>query len=102
MNPQQLLDPLSIPAVFLLLVVVMLAVFEIGYRFGRWWQTRTPEETEGPTDVLVGSVLALLAFLLAITMGMASDRFDTRRALVVDESNAVARVRPAARQRVGP
>ena len=89
MNPQQLLDPISIPGVFLLLLIVMLVVFELGYRLGRWWQTRTPEETEGPTDVLVGSVLALLAFLLAITMGMASDRFDTRRGLVVEESNAI-------------
>jgi hypothetical protein len=39
--------------------------------------------------VLVGSLLALLAFLLAITMGMASERFDTRRALVLEESNAI-------------
>ena len=44
---------------------------------------------EGPTGVLVGSILALLAFLLAITMGMASDRFDTRRGLVLEEANAV-------------
>lgn len=85
----QLLDPISIPGVFLLIVVILLVIFEVGYRVGRWWQIRTPEETEGPTDVLVGSLLALLAFLLAITMGMASDRFDTRRGLVVEESNAI-------------
>ena len=35
------------------------------------------------------SILALLAFLLAITMGMASDRFDTRRGLVLEEANAI-------------
>ena len=39
---------------------------------------RLPGEQEGPTDMLVGSLLALMAFLLAITMGMAADRFDTR------------------------
>src|SRR5262249_54566115 len=44
---------------------------------------------EGPTGVIVGSILALLAFLLAVTMGMASDRFDTRRAIVLDEANAI-------------
>ena len=89
MNAQQLLDPISIPGVFLSIVVILLVVFEVGYRVGRWWQIRTPDETEGPTGVLVGSLLALLAFLLAITMGMASDRFDARRALVLEESNAI-------------
>ena len=39
--------------------------------------------------MLVGSILALLAFLLAVTMGMASDRFDARRAVVLNEANAI-------------
>jgi len=86
---QQLLDPLPIPVVFVLIVAAMLALFEVGYRIGRWWQERTPEETEGPTGALVGSLLALMAFLLAVTMGMASDRFDARRALVLEETNAI-------------
>jgi hypothetical protein len=89
MFPEQLLDPIPIPGVFVLIAVVLLAVFEIGYRIGRWWQIRTPEETEGPTNALVGSIIAFLAFLLAITMSMASDRFDTRRSLVLDEANAI-------------
>ena len=52
-------------------------------------QARTPGVQEGPTGVLVGSILALLAFLLAITMGMAADRFDTRRGLVLEEANQI-------------
>ena len=87
--PQQLLDSIPIPLVFLLIVAVLLVGFEVGFRVGRWWQDRTPEETEGPTGTLVGSLLALMAFLLAITMGMASDRFDTRRGLVLTEANAI-------------
>jgi hypothetical protein len=89
MLPQQLLDTIAIPAVFALIVAVLLVAFEIGFRVGRWWQDRTPEETEGPTGTLVGSLLALMAFLLAITMGMAADRFDTRRGLVLQEANAI-------------
>jgi hypothetical protein len=87
--PQQLLDPISIPGVFVAISIALLVVYEIGFRIGRWWQIRTPEETEGPTGELVASILALLAFLLAITMGMASDRFDDRRGLVLDEANAI-------------
>jgi hypothetical protein len=87
--PQQPLDGLSIPAFFALFAITSLALYEIGFRVGRWWQARTPGEQEGPTGVLVGSILGLLAFLLAITMGMASDRFDTRRGLVLEEANAI-------------
>ena len=86
---QELLDSLPIPAVFLAFALVALLLYEIGFRVGRWWQARTPEEREGPTGMLVGSILALMAFLLAISMGMATDRFDTRRGLVLTEANAV-------------
>jgi hypothetical protein len=89
MSAQQLLDAIPVPLTFLLIAAVLLLGFEVGFRGGRWWQDRTPEETEGPTGTLVGSLLALMAFLLAITMSMASDRFDTRRGLVLQEANAI-------------
>ena len=83
------LDSLPIGGVFVAFAVVALILYELGFRFGRWWQKRTPEEQEGPTGMLVGSLLALMAFLLAITMGMASDRFDTRRGLILTEANSI-------------
>jgi hypothetical protein len=82
-------DALSIPGIFLVIAASLLVAFEVGFRIGRWWQRHTPEEKEGPTGMLVGSLLALMAFLLAVTMSMASDRFDSRRALVLDEANAI-------------
>jgi membrane protein YdbS with pleckstrin-like domain len=89
MSTDQLLDPIPIIGVFLLIVAVLLFVFEVGFRIGHWWQERTPDEKEGPTGMLVGSLLALMAFLLAVTMGMAADRFDSRRQLVLNEANAI-------------
>jgi membrane protein YdbS with pleckstrin-like domain len=89
MNTQQLLDPLPIVGVFILFALFTLVVYEAGFRVGRWWQKRTPEEAEGPTGMLVGSLFALMAFLLAVTMGMAADRFDARRGLVLDEANSI-------------
>ena len=83
---------LPVVGVFVLFAVVALATYEVGYRVGLWWQARTPDEKEGPTAMLVGSLLALMAFLLAVTMGMASDRFDTRRQLVLEEANAIGTV----------
>jgi hypothetical protein len=84
-----LLDPIPILGVLVIFAVVALVAYEGGFRIGRWYQERTPEEKEGPTGMLVGSLLALMAFLLAVTMGMASDRFDTRRGLVLDAANSI-------------
>ena len=89
MNFQHLLDSLPIGAFFLGLLIIALFTYEAGYRLGHWWQSKTPDEKEGPTAMIVGSLLGLLGFLLAITMGMASDRFDTRRGLVLAEANSV-------------
>jgi hypothetical protein len=89
MNFQHLLDSLPIGAFFLGFLIIALFTYEAGFRLGHWWQSKTPDEKEGPTAMIVGSLLGLLGFLLAITMGMASDRFDTRRGLVLAEANSV-------------
>ena len=85
----QLLDPIPVTLVFVGFMIAAIMTSEIGFRVGRWWQRRSPGEQEGPTDMLVGSILTMLGFLLAVTMGMASDRFDTRHGLVGDEANTI-------------
>jgi hypothetical protein len=85
----ELLASLPIGGVFVLFALLALPFYEIGYVLGRWYQNRTPEETEGPTGMIVGSILALTAFLLAITMSMATERYDAHRSLVMEEANAI-------------
>ena len=85
-------QPLDDIPVFLFVALFVLAnvvAYEVGFRVGLWSKQRDPDGDEGPTGMIVGSILALMAFLLAITMGMAGDRFDTRRGLVLDEANAL-------------
>jgi len=86
---QDVLDRVPVGIVFLLFMVVTFGCFEGGFRLGVWWQAREPGEQEGPTDMLVGSLLGLMAFVLAITLGLATDRYDARRGLVVAEANAI-------------
>lgn len=86
---QHFADSIPIVGLYVIFAIVALFASEVGYRIGRWWQERTPEEKEGPTPMIVGSLLALMAFLLAITMGMASERFDARRAFILAEANAI-------------
>lgn len=87
----QLLDSIPILTLVVLFAIATLVVYEVGFRVGRWWQDRMPGEQEGPTGVLVGSLLGLIAFLLAVTMGLAADRFDARRGLVLAEANAIGK-----------
>ena len=86
----QPLDNIPVLVFFALFALVTLACYEGGFRVGRWVQDRTADIVEeGPNGVLVGSIVALMAFLLAITTGMASDRFDARRLTVIEEANAI-------------
>jgi hypothetical protein len=82
-------DTAPIVLIYLVLVLIALAAFELGFRLGRWWQTRTPDEKDGSTGLLVGALLTLLAFLLGFSISMATDRYNTRRTLVLTESNAI-------------
>lgn len=88
MPSQQPLDQLPVFLILAVYIFISFLAYEVGYRIGVWVQKREPGHQEGPTGMIVGSILALMAFLLAITMGMASDRFDTRRGLVLQEANA--------------
>lgn len=89
MQIQPLLDSLSIVSVIGVFTLGALLAYEGGFRIGCWWQNRVPEEREGPANMIVGSLLALLSFLLAVTMGMASDRFEARRGVILAEANSL-------------
>jgi hypothetical protein len=81
----------GIPIAIVLLVVVGFALlaYEVGFRVGRLRDPGTSGEPEGAAGLVAGSLLALFAFMLAVTMGMAADRFEARRDLVLQESNAI-------------
>jgi hypothetical protein len=89
--PQQLLDPIPLWLVFIGILGACLLAFEVGFRLGRR-KGQTAEGTDGGDEIgraLTGSILALLAFLLAVTMGFAADRFDARRGNVLEEANTI-------------
>ncbi len=77
-------------AVFVLTFVICMAAVEAGAALaGITLRQKNEKEAEGPLGSLVGALLGLLAFILAFTFGIASSRFDTRKQLVLDESNAI-------------
>src|SRR4030095_4764624 len=82
------MDVLPIWAFFCLFAGIAVGLVELGYP----WSKRRKEfdaSSDAPVGAMVGPTLALLAFMLAFTFGIASSRFDARRLLVVDDANAI-------------
>jgi hypothetical protein len=79
--------PLSV--VFALTVGLVLLSMWLGFRIGHHRRRRPAHELEESVGPVVGALLALVAFLLTFTFGMAANRYDTRKQLVLDEVNAI-------------
>ena len=84
-----LLDQLPMWAVFLFTVALGLLSVEIGFRLGKFWKQRHPEEQESHIGAMIGATLGLWAFLLAFLVGIAINRYDQRRELMVNEANSI-------------
>ena len=79
------LDGIPLWGVFLATVAAVLFSIECGFRLGRFRRGRSELEDKPPVGEMVAATLALLAFMLAFTFGLAASRFDVRRGLVIDE-----------------
>src|SRR4030042_2959258 len=80
------LDPLLICLAF---IGVLLVIVEIGFRAkGR---TKAGSDSIEKSDIalILGGVLARLAFMRGFTFAMSEGRFETRRQLIVEEANAI-------------
>jgi hypothetical protein len=85
-----LLDRLSIVVIYMLTAGLVLLVAELGFRLGVWLRRRDPSFLQGSMPVAeVAGLLGLLGFLLAFSIGIAVNHFDTRRGLVVADANAI-------------
>lgn len=83
----------SVPlwGIFVLQVIVTLAAIEAGQWLGVR-RAKLPEherESEAAVSAVSGAVLALLAFVLALTFGAAASRFDLRRDALMGDVNAI-------------
>jgi hypothetical protein len=72
------------------LFVGMLSLIELGRRLGQRRMARNLEGARAGLGAVEGAVFGLLGLLIAFTFQGAASRFDTRRALIVEEANAVS------------
>ena len=85
----QLLNMLPLWLLFLLTLAIAAASVEAGEWLAKISLRKKGKEPEAPVGSLVAAVLGLLAFILAFTFGMTASRFDARKQLVLEESNAI-------------
>jgi hypothetical protein len=75
-------------AFILLLLAAQLVAHECGHWLGRLQSANAEYHSEG-VGVVVGSMLALLAFVLALTLSFANSRFAERRQGTLAEANSI-------------
>src|SRR5207245_10293478 len=67
----------------------MLVLLEIGRRIGVRRMARDPEGARAGIGAIEGAVFGLLGLLIAFTFSGAASIFDTRRQLIVEETNDI-------------
>jgi len=75
----------------LLILLLLILALESGFRLGRFViRRRTPTEAEKSSiNFATAGMVGLLAFLLGVSLSMASDRYQQRRDSVLHEANAI-------------
>jgi hypothetical protein len=73
------------------IVVLLYAANEIGFRIGLWRARYRPTHDRDLNGIgtITAGMLGLLAFTLSLTINIAQNRFEFRRGLVVQEANAI-------------
>lgn len=74
---------------FILPTILVFISSELGFRIGKYVQSRTGTEKESPVSTITASSLTLLGFILAFMFGIGSDRYETRFQLVYEEANII-------------
>jgi hypothetical protein len=71
------------------LLLFMLLSMEIGFRIGRRKQAIATDSVKSQSNVVLASMLGLLALFLGFTFSLALNRYDDRSQAVVAEANAI-------------
>jgi hypothetical protein len=88
-NFEAWLNSIDLTAMALLLFGAMCLAALLGIALQRLPRGRDRDADSSQEGYVVSATLGLLALLLGFTFAMATDRFDSRRALVVEEANAI-------------
>jgi len=83
------IDTIPLGVLFASMVLIALLAMEIGFRLGKSRREDLAAESIAPIATVVGAVLTLLAFVIALTFSSASHRFDARKQALLDDVNNI-------------
>ena len=85
-----LIYDLPLWALFGLTMLLVAGSIEIGFRLGTSVRRKSGDEKESSVSSIAGTVLALLAFILAFTFGIVANRYDSRKELVREQAITIS------------
>jgi hypothetical protein len=71
------------------MLVVALAALEWGFRLGERAQGKITHESGRPLGTVGAAVLGMMAFVIALTFGSATSRFDARKSALLEDVTAI-------------
>jgi len=74
---------------FAAFLVCLFAATEIAFLFGRRVRSVIDDPARSHVNMIQAAVLGMLALLLGFTFSMSTSRFEIRKQLVLEESNAI-------------
>src|SRR5512139_717427 len=74
---------------FGMISVLFFLASEVGFQIGRVRRADVDESGKSQINTLQAAILGLLALLLGFTFSMVLSRFDARKHMVLEESNAI-------------
>lgn len=86
---QHTLDFIPLWGFMILTCLIAFLAAELGFRIGKYNAAKKDHPATSPIGSMVGATLGLLAFMLAFTFSLAASRYETRRTLVLEETNAI-------------
>lgn len=87
--PGELFYGVATWVMFAATLAVLLGAGEAGYRLGARFLARTSDPIRSQIGTIQAAMFGLLGLLLAFTFAMAAQRYDARKQLVLQESNAI-------------
>src|SRR5512138_2372613 len=79
----------SAPAIIFVVFLLMLIAFRLGNWFFRWKKLQMEELEKSGFGAVEGSLLGLLALMLAFTFSLSSSHYDRRIQVINEEANDI-------------
>ncbi|OHB49406.1 MAG: hypothetical protein A2Y10_19440 [Planctomycetes bacterium GWF2_41_51] len=83
------LDYFPMWGIFVLTIAVVMVSMRIGRYLGNRRRRKPDHESEASLGTIIGSTLGLLGFLIVFSFGLAAERFQQRKQILLDEINAI-------------